>query len=126
MDSDAVLHENSEYYLGCIIWTSFHGAISSFLKEKKHFFRKYDKNNKNFFAYFAFFCREDGGKNQTFLIPKWPQKEALSAVKVSSNFKKLSGSAGDFWWKHPYIYIYIMHMQKRKRERCEISVIANI
>jgi len=63
-DSDAALHEDSEYYLGCIIWTSFHRAISSFLKNKKFFFEIWQKQRK----VFCMFCSEDGSKSQTFLV----------------------------------------------------------
>jgi hypothetical protein len=48
------------------------------------------------------FCREDGGKNQTFFYQN-DQKKALSTVKISSNLKKFFETAGDFWWIHPYI-----------------------
>jgi hypothetical protein len=60
MDSGAALHEDSEYYLGFAICTSFHGVISSFPKKKENFFGKMTKKGK----VFRMFCKEDGGKNQ--------------------------------------------------------------
>ncbi len=70
-----------------------------FFKKKKHIFRKNDKNKEKFFASFA-------GKMEAKIKPfytKMIRKKALSAVKISSDLKKFSVWAGDFWWIHPYI-----------------------
>ncbi len=100
MDSGAALHEDSEYYLGFINWTSFHRAISSFLKKKTIFFEKMTKTKKSILHV----LQGRWGLKSNFFIPKWSEEEALSAVKISSNLKKFAVTAGDFWWIHPYIY----------------------
>ena len=61
MDSDAVLHEDSEYHFGCILWTIFHRAISSFWKRKLKVFKKMEKA-KNVFCVYLW---EDKSKTQT-------------------------------------------------------------
>ncbi len=84
------------------------GQYQVFLENQHPFFRKNDKNKKK---YFACFTGKMEAKPPTFLYQN-DQKKSLSAVKISSNLKKLSVMAGDSWWTHPYIYIILRAIQK--------------